>query len=328
MWQDFPLFPKNASTMAGAIDGIFLYLVILSIFFALLIAALIVVFSVRYRRRHASERGADIHGSLSLEIFWTAIPLVLALTAFGFGAVVYFDVSKPPADAMDIYVTAKQWMWKLQHPQGQREINALHVPVGRPVRLTMTSEDVIHSFYVPAFRMKRDVLPGRYTETWFEATRTGEYHLFCAEYCGAKHSGMIGTVYVLEPKEYEQWLSGAQAGDTPVAAGAKLFERQRCNTCHDARSGSRGPDLAGLFGSEVELEGGARVAFDEAYVRESILTPMAKIARGYQPLMPTYEGQLSEEQILQLIAYLKSIAGGANAPGANAANAGGEDGAK
>ncbi len=308
MWQDFPLFPPSASTNSGAIDGIYLYLILVSVFFGLLIAGLIVFFSIRYRRRHAAERGAYIHGSVPLEIFWTSIPLGIAMVAFAWGAVVYFDASKPPADVMDVYVTGKQWMWRLQHPQGQREINDLHVPIGQPVRLTMTSEDVIHSFFIPAFRMKRDVLPGRYTETWFEATKPGEYHIFCAEYCGAKHSEMIGTIYVLEPEEYEQWLSGAPAGETPVAAGAKLFEAQRCDTCHGTQSGARGPDLAGRFGTGVRLDNGRNVVFDEAYVRESILRPQSKISAGFEPLMPTYEGQIGEEQILQIIAYLKSIA--------------------
>jgi cytochrome c oxidase subunit 2 len=200
-------------------------------------------------------------------------------------------------------------MWRAQHPQGQREINDLHVPVGQPVRLTLASEDVIHSYYVPAFRTKSDVLPGRYTQMWFEATKPGRYHIFCAEYCGAKHSEMIGTLYALSPEDYERWLIGAPSGETPVEAGARLFEQQRCNTCHSRTSDARGPDLAGRFGLRTELEGGRTVLFDEDYVRESILEPKAKLVAGFQPLMPTYEGQLGEEQILQLIAYLKSQAG-------------------
>ena len=315
MWQDFPLFPEQASTHAGAIDGLYLYLILVSIFFTVLIAALIIVFAVRYRRRHANERGADIHGSTALEVFWTAIPFGLAMVMFGWGAWLYFDVQKPPQNVMDIYVTGKQWMWRAQHPQGQREINDLHIPVGQPIRLTLASEDVIHSYYVPAFRTKSDVLPGRYTQMWFEATEAGEYHIFCAEYCGAKHSEMIGTLYALSPEDYEQWLTGAPAGETPVEAGAKLFEQQRCNTCHNKESGARGPNLEGRWGRRSALEGGGTILFDEDYVRQSILAPKTRVVAGFEPLMPTYEGQLSEEQILQLIAYLKSLAEPAEANG-------------
>lgn len=313
MWQEFPLFPEQASSNAGAVDALYLYLILVSVFFTVLIAALIVIFAVRYRRRRTNDRGAEIHGSNALEALWTLIPLGLTMVMFGWGAWLYFDVKKPPADVMDIYVTGKQWMWRAQHPQGQREINDLHIPVGQAVRLTLASEDVIHSYYVPAFRTKSDVLPGRYTQMWFEATKPGEYHIFCAEYCGAKHSEMIGTLYALPAEEYEQWLTGAPAGESPVVAGQKLFEAQRCNTCHNAESGARGPNLEGRFGLVSQLEGGGQALFDAEYVRESILKPKAKLVAGYQPLMPTYAGQLSEEQILQLVAYLKSLgeAGGA-----------------
>jgi cytochrome c oxidase subunit 2 len=203
----------------------------------------------------------------------------------------------------------KQWMWKAQHPLGKSEINMLHVPVNQPVKLIMTSQDVIHSFYIPAFRVKKDVLPGRYTELWFEATKTGEYHLFCAEYCGTEHSQMIGSVVVMEQLEYERWLSGNVAGESMAAAGQRLFEQRGCASCHAGTSDARGPALAGLFGKEVQLEDGRTVTADESYLRESILNPQAKVVAGYSPVMPTFEGQISEEGLLQLVAYIKSLEG-------------------
>jgi len=207
-----------------------------------------------------------------------------------------------------VYIVGKQWMWKFQHAEGQREIDELHVPLGRPVRLTMTSEDVIHSFFVPAFRVKQDVLPGRYTTTWFNATRQGTYHLFCAEYCGTQHSGMIGQVVVMEPTQYEMWLGAGAVGGSLSSAGEKLFQDLACNSCHTGDAQARGPNLQGLFGRSVALEGGGTTVADESYIRESVLDPRAKIAAGYQPIMPTYEGLVTEEQLLALVAYLKSLA--------------------
>jgi cytochrome c oxidase subunit 2 len=306
MWQDLPLFPESASSVSGAVDLLYGFLVLVSTFFTLLIAGLLVFFAVRYRRTRKGAMATHIEGSLKLEVLWTVIPLILAVSFFWWGARLFFEGQRPPAGAMVITVTGKQWMWKIQHPTGHREINALHVPVGVPVRLEMISEDVIHDFYVPAFRTKLDVLPGRYSSTWFEATVPGEYHLFCAEYCGAKHSNMIGTVTVMEPADYEQWLAGTAANETPRETGRKVFTALRCDTCHSSASGARGPNLAGRFGSSVELEGGGQATFDAKHVRESLLDPRAKITRGYQPLMPTYTGQLNEEQILALIAYLES----------------------
>jgi cytochrome c oxidase subunit 2 len=198
-------------------------------------------------------------------------------------------------------------MWKIQHSDGQREINELHVPVGRPVRLTMTSEDVIHDFFVPAFRMKQDVLPGRYTNAWFQATRPGRYHLFCSQYCGTKHSAMIGWIDVMEPVAYQAWLSGGAGGESLAAAGAKLFVQHACNTCHRPDSLARGPNLEGLFGKTVRLAGGRTVVADESYIRESIVNPNAKMVAGFQPLMPTFQGLISEEGLLQLVAYIKSL---------------------
>jgi cytochrome c oxidase subunit 2 len=311
MQQGLPLFPDSASTISDRVDALFFFLVGTSLFFATLVSVLIVVFAVRYRRSRKGALATHIEGSLPLEIVWSAVPLALSMVMFGWGAKLYFDTARPPAGAMEITVTGKQWMWKLQHPEGPREINDLHVPVGQPIRLTMTSEDVIHSFYIPAFRVKRDVLPGRYSTAWFEATKVGSYHLFCAEYCGTKHSQMIGTVYVMEPEEYERWLAGVPAGETPVEAGEKLFSSLRCNTCHNEGPDARGPSLVGVFGSQVPLADGRSVVLaDEAYIRESVLEPGAKVVAGFKSpsIMPTYKGQVGEEQILQLVAYIRSLA--------------------
>ena len=225
---------------------------------------------------------------------------------FLWGASLYFTTMRPPEDALELYVVGKQWMWYFQHPEGPREINELHVPVGRPVKLIMTSQDVIHSFYVPAFRIKMDVVPGRYTTTWFEATKTGEYHLFCAEYCGTAHAGMGGYVHVMKPTQYEQWLGGGLGGEPLAMAGERLFEQLGCGTCHRADGGGLGPVLRGLFGKPVQLQTGERVVADERYIRESILHPRAQIVEGYPPIMPPFEGQISEEGLLQIIAYIKS----------------------
>jgi cytochrome c oxidase subunit 2 len=232
------------------------------------------------------------------------------MVMFGWGVHLYMTNARPPADTLDITVVGRQWMWKFQHPQGPREINQLHIPVGRPVKLTMASEDVIHSVYVPAFRVKMDVVPGRYTSMWFEATTTGTYHLFCAEYCGTSHAGMIGQVVVMTPADYEAWLSGGATAESPVASGERLFQQLGCQSCHRADAAGRGPALAGLFGQTQRLQSGESVIVDEAYVRESILLPNARIAAGYTPVMPTYQGQISEEGLLQLIAYLRSLGAG------------------
>jgi cytochrome c oxidase subunit II len=310
VWQDLPLFPESASTYSGDVDALYAYLVGVTIFFSTLISVLVVGFAVRYRRRPGGPRAHQIEGSLRLELVWTIIPLLITLSFFYLGTSVYVRMVRVPENATDVYVVGKQWMWKLQHPTGEREINDLHVPVGTPIRLTMTSEDVIHSFFVPAFRIKRDVLPGRYASAWFEATKPGRYHLFCAEYCGTRHSGMIGTIIVQTAEEHERWLAGGTATETPAVAGRALFESMRCDTCHKDGPDARGPSLEGLFGSEVALQGGGRVLADEGYVRESILRPAAKVVAGFEPVMPTYEGQLGEEQILQIIAYIKTLQSG------------------
>jgi cytochrome c oxidase subunit 2 len=311
MWpqvtQALRLIPEQASTVAGRVDALFLFLVAVTVFFTGLVFLLVVVFALKYRRRSDDERPKAIHGSLVLEAFWTVVPLGIALAIFVWGTYLYYVISRPPAAAMEVYVVGKQWMWKLQHPTGQREINELHVPVNRPVRLTMTSEDVIHSFYVPAFRIKADVVPGKYTSTWFEATKTGEYHLFCAEYCGTSHAVMGGRIVVMEPAEYERWLTGGASAESLPAAGEALFARLACNTCHKSDGSGRGPSLVGKFGKTEKLASGETVAVDESYVRESILNPQAKITTGYPPIMPTFKGLVTEDQLLQLIAYIKSL---------------------
>jgi cytochrome c oxidase subunit 2 len=295
--------------MAGRVDALYFFLVGLAVFLSLLIAGLIVFYAIKYRRRSPDDIGANIHGSLLLEIGWSGIPLLITMVIFVWGASVFFAMARPPDEAISIYVVGKQWMWKVQHLDGQREINELHVPIGRAVKLIMTSEDVIHDFFVPAFRVKADVLPGRYTTIWFEPTKPGRYHLFCAEYCGTKHSGMIGQVVVMEPSEYQTWLSGGAPEGSLASTGAKLFADLACNTCHRPDAQGRGPVLEGLFGRTVALQSGETVTVDEAYVRESILTPAAKITGGFQPIMPTFQGLVTEEQLLALVEYVKSLKG-------------------
>jgi cytochrome c oxidase subunit II len=319
MFRDlFPLIPEQASSIAGDVDLLYLYLIAISGFFTVLIFGLIFVFALKYRRRSEEEVPRPNYGSLRLEILWSVIPLLIAITFFVWGARVFFTISRAPDDAMDIYVVARQWMWKFQHPEGNREINELHVPLGRPVKLTMTSEDVIHSFYVPAFRIKQDVLPGRYTTVWFEATEPGRYHLFCAEYCGAQHAGMRGSVVVLEPGAYEAWLTGGAAEGSMAERGERLFNQLGCVTCHLHDGSGRCPSLVGLYNEPVVLATGETVIAEEGYLRESILQPNAKIVMGYQPIMPTYQGQVSEEGLLQLIAFIRSLAQNDQATGAGA----------
>jgi cytochrome c oxidase subunit 2 len=315
MWSGTPLFPEAASTMATRVDALYFFLLGVAGFFSLLIAGLIVYYAVKYHRQTPRAIGAQLHGNLLVELVWTVIPLLITMVIFVWGASLYFAMSRPPDDSLDIYVVAKQWMWKFQHLDGQREINELHVPAGRDVRLIATSEDVIHDWFVPAFRVKADVLPGRYVNIWFRATKPGQYHLFCAEYCGTKHSGMIGQVVVMEPHDYQNWLGGGETGRTLASAGERLFADLACNTCHRPDSQGRGPLLNGLIGRTIRLQSGQSIVGDEAYIRESILNPSAKITAGYQPIMPTFQGLVTEEQLLQLIEYVKSLPPG---DGANA----------
>ena len=317
MSTNFVLFPHQASAQAGQVDALYFFMMAVTALFSLLIAGLIVFFAIKYRRRNDEEVGAAIHGSLALELLWTIIPLFIVMGMFGWGAKIFFDMTRPPAGAMDVFIVGKQWMWKAQHMTGQKEINELHVPVGRAVRLVMGSEDVLHSYYIPAFRVKADVIPGRYNTLWFQATKPGRYHLFCAEYCGTRHSGMIGEVIAMDPADFQQWLDGGPAAASPVEAGAKLFTDLVCISCHTGTSGGRGPSLNNVYGHEVELQGGGKVVADDAYLRESIVNPQAKIVNGYLPIMPTFQGMVSEEQLMQLIAYVKSLKGPAEGtPGA------------
>jgi cytochrome c oxidase subunit 2 len=314
MWSGFPLFPEQASTVAAGVDGLYFFLVAVTLVFSLGIAATIFLFAVRYRRRSPDERPGEIHGSLALELAWSVVPFIIVMIVFVWGAILFFRMNRPPDDSIAVNVVGKRWMWKLQHATGQREINELHVPVGRPVKLTLTSEDVIHSFFVPAFRMKKDAVPGRYNVAWFQATKVGSYHLFCAEYCGTEHSRMIGTIVVMEPDDYQTWLQGGPAPVSPEASGQKLFTELNCITCHRSDSEGRGPLLDGLAGAEVRLQSGEVAIADEAYLRESIVNPSAKIVEGYQPIMPTFQGQVTEEGLFDLIAYIKTLKGPRAAP--------------
>jgi len=279
----------------------------LTIVIGFVLTLLILYFAIKYRRRDEDEIPRPIRASHRLEAVWIVVPFFVTMGIFAWGAGIYYRMYRPPEEAIDVYVVGKQWMWKFQHLDGHREINELHVPVGRKVKLTMTTEDVIHSFFVPAFRIKMDVVPGKYSTIWFEPTKAGRYHLFCAEYCGTSHSGMIGWIDVLEAPEYQAWLGGGAAGGSLSASGEQLFQQLACNTCHKADGTGRGPSLQGAFGKPVQLSNGQRVEVDEAYVRESITNPKAKVVAGYEPIMPTFQGQVSEEQLVQLIAYIRSL---------------------
>jgi cytochrome c oxidase subunit II len=306
--MNIPLFPEQASTMAKHVDNLYFFLLAVLVFFTLLVVILVALFAVKYRREKHPV-AVPIHGNIPLEITWSLIPLAIEMVIFVWGGILYFQMSRPPAASMEIYAIGKQWMWKFEHPNGTREINELHVPVGRDVKMIMTSQDVIHSFFVPAFRVKNDVIPGneRYSVAWFNATKAGEYHLFCAEYCGTLHSGMIGKVIAMDPSDYERWQSGGGGEGSMAASGEKLFLQLGCSTCHRGDSGARGPNLNGLFGSTVQLADGRKVPADEGYIRESIQNPPAKVVAGFQPIMPSFQGQISEEGILQLVEYVKHL---------------------
>jgi cytochrome c oxidase subunit 2 len=306
MHFNLPLFPEQASTLAGQVDAFYLFLVLITTFFSLLIALLILFFIIRYRRRPDHE-AEQIHGSMLLEIVWTAIPLGITLCIFVWGAVLYYKIENPPTNALEIYGVGKQWMWKFQHPGGQREINTLHVPTGRPVKVTLISQDVIHDFFVPAFRVKQDVLPNRYVYSWFEATKPGSYHLFCSQYCGTNHSAMIGHVIAMNPEDYAEWLASGKAEGSLSSMGEKLFQEFGCTTCHRPDSGARGPNLQGLYGRPVRLSDNRVVVADDNYIRESILNPNAKVVQGFQPIMPTFQGVVSEEGLIQITEYIKHM---------------------
>ena len=330
MDTSFRLHPEQASTVAEKVDMLYFFLVGVSVFFTALIALLIIVFAIRYRKSAIVDR-TPAHPNMMLEVVWIVIPLVIVSIVFFWSIQLYYDMSRIPEEGIEIDVVAKQWMWKFQHSQGPREIDTLHVPAGRVVKLRMISQDVIHSFFVPAFRVKQDVLPGRYSRTWFEATTPGEYHLFCAEYCGTSHSQMIGRVVVLAPADYQSWVSRQGGNETPLAAGERLYAEFRCASCHgDANLGPvRGPSLVGIYKTRVPLEGGGTVLADDDFLRAAILEPNKHIMAGFAQKdasadksagprsdMPSFKGQIGEDGLNQLIAYIKNLKPGATSGGA------------
>ena len=306
MLSGIPLFPAQASTFAADVDKLYFLILAVTSFFAIAVVIFVAVFAVKYRDETGTKVGAPIHGSIPLELAWSFIPFVIAIGIFAYATVVYFELVRPPAETLQIYSTGKRWMWRFQHIGGRSEINELHLPKGRPVKITFTSEDVLHDLSIPAFRVKADAIPGRYSEIWFEPSQAGSFHLFCAEYCGTSHSGMIGRVVVMEPAEYQAWLSGND-GQPLAVRGQQLFQQLACVTCHLNDGTGRGPSLAGVPGSTVELANGSKVVADEGYIRESILMPQVKLVSGFQPVMPTFQGLVNEEGVMALIEYIKSL---------------------
>jgi cytochrome c oxidase subunit 2 len=308
-----PFFPERASTIASQIDGIYFMWLALSGVVALAIVVLILYFSIKYHegsradRRVIADAATQERRMHRIEIAWIGIPLVLFTGMFAWSAEVFYQGATVPPDALPVYVVGKQWMWHLEHPSGQREIGELHVPIGRPVELVMTSQDVIHSFSIPAFRVKQDVLPGRYTTLWFTATRPGEYHLFCTQYCGTSHSQMVGRVIAMEPAAYASWLSATAGTQTMAGRGAVRFRQFGCSGCHGANATVRAPSLEGLFGKPVPLKDGRSVIADERFIRDSILLPNREVPAGYEATMPSFRGQIGEEELLEIVEYVKSI---------------------
>jgi cytochrome c oxidase subunit 2 len=300
------LFPTEASGISPYVDALYFFLVAMTVFGTALVAALLLAFSIRYRREK-SPVATHVEGSTLLEATWTIIPLAIFLVAFVWGALLYFRIYNPPANAMNIYVVGKQWMWKAEHPGGQHEINALHVPMGQPVQLTMISQDVFHSLSIPDFRIKREVIPGRYSTVWFEATQPGTYHLFCTQYCGTQHSGMVGEVTVLTPEDYEKWLQQSTSGMSLAQNGERLFSSMGCNSCHNGTAAARGPSLAGVYGSKLTLTDGSQILVDDAYLRDTILNPSKHVTAGFAPIMPTYQGQMSEDGLIDLVEFIKNM---------------------
>jgi cytochrome c oxidase subunit 2 len=307
MFSGIPLFPEQASTLAPRVDNLYFFIVAVTAFFAIAVTVVVIVFAVKYRTDDPLAVGDRIHGSIPLELAWSIIPFIISLVIFAWASDVFFDLVRPPNQSLEIYATGKRWMWKFQHIDGQNEINELHVPLGRAVKVTFTSEDVLHSLFFPAFRTKADAIPGRYSSVWFTPTKLGEFHLFCAEYCGTRHSGMIGRVVVMDPAAYQAWLAGTTVGTSLAARGEQLFNDLACNSCHRSVDSDRGPTLVNRFGTSQALVDGSTVTVNETYVRESILTPQVKIARGFQPSMPTFQGLITEENVMALVEYLKTL---------------------
>jgi cytochrome c oxidase subunit 2 len=324
MLSGIPLFPEQASSMAPTVDALYFFILGVTAFFALVVVVLVLYFAVKYRDDTGLKVGAPITGSIPLEIGWSLIPFFVAMAIFVWATVVFFQIVRPPDQTLEIYATGKRWMWRFQHLDGQREINQLHVPVGRPIKITFTSEDVLHDLYIPVMRVKADAIPGRYSSIWFTPTKTGEFHIFCAEYCGTRHSGMTGTIYVMAQNDYQAWLTGGGLTGSMSARGEQLFQQLACNTCHVSDGSGRGPSLAGVFGSRVRLDNGQTVVVDESYLRESILTPQMKLVQGYGPLMPTFQGLINEDGLLSLIEYVKTLPATPGRQQASAADATGQ----
>ncbi|MES2391740.1 MAG: cytochrome c oxidase subunit II [Acidobacteriota bacterium] len=313
MWQflvkwlhSSALFPAEASTISPWVDELYFFLLLMTVVGLALVGVLLLVFSLRYRREK-NPVATQIEGSTLLEATWTIIPLAIFLLTFVWGALLYFRIYDPPVNAMNIYIVGKQWMWKAEHPGGQHEINALHVPTGRNVQLTMISQDVFHSFSIPDFRVKREVIPGRYTTVWFNATTPGTYHLFCTQYCGTGHSAMIGEVTALSPEDYQKWLAESTSGMSLAQNGERLFSSMGCNSCHSGTAAARGPNLAGVYGSKLTLTNGTQVTVDDAYLRDAILNPGEHLTAGFAPIMPTYQGQISEDGLIDLVEFIKTM---------------------
>src|ERR1700759_574013 len=300
------LFPPEASAISPYMDAFYFFLCAISAVGLVAVAILVFGFSIMYRKEK-SPVATQIEGSTLLEATWTIIPLALFLVCFVWGGLLYFRIYNPPADAMNIYVVGKQWMWEAEHPGGQHEINALHVPIGRPVQLTMISQDVFHSFSIPDFRVKREVIPGPYSTVWFEATTTGTYHIFCTQYCGTNHSVMIGEVTAMSPDDYQKWTQESTSGMSLAQNGERLFASMGCNACHSGSATARGPNLAGVYGSKLQLANGSQVVVNEAYLRDAILNPSQHVTAGYAPIMPTYQGQVSEDGLIDLVEYIKGM---------------------
>jgi len=300
------LFPAEASTIAPEMDALYFFLLLITVVGMTLVLILLVTFSLRYRRER-NPVATQIEGSTLLEATWTIIPLALFLICFVWGAYLYFRIYNPPANSMNIYIVGKQWMWKAEHPGGQHEINSLHVPTGRPIQLTMISQDVFHSYSIPEFRVKREVIPGRYTTVWFNATDPGTYHLFCTQYCGTQHSGMIGDVVAMTPADYEKWAQQSTSGMSLAQNGERLFASMGCNACHNGNAAARGPNLAGVYGSKLTLVNGGEVLVNDAYLRDAILNPSQHVTAGFAPIMPTYQGQISEDGLIDIVEYIKTL---------------------
>ncbi len=300
------LWPTEASSISPYVDSLYVFLLLMTVFGTALVGAIVLAFSIKYRREK-NPVATQIEGSTLAEATWTIIPLAIFLLVFVWGALLYFRIYDPPTNAMNIYVVGKQWMWKAEHPGGQHEINALHVPTGRPVQLTMISQDVFHSFSIPAFRVKREVIPGRYSTVWFQATEPGKYHLFCTQYCGTQHAGMIGEITVLTPDDYKKWLQESTSGMSLAQNGERLFASMGCNSCHSGNAAARGPNLAGVYGTKLTLTDGSQVLVNDAYLRDAILNPSQHVTAGYAPIMPTYQGQISEDGLIDLVEYVKNL---------------------